>query len=395
MNLDDESLLTAYLDGALAPRELVCVEEALRTDPRLVQRLAELARVRELIAGLSRPQPPFDLSQAIVAQLASSPVRPRGRVRLGAWQTSYVDVALAAAAVFLAAGFVGYLAVLRDLHAPRPLAEPAAVPVAAAPATLPAPVVVERPKTRPEPIAVVRKAQGGSRREAGADLAADDQAQFQAMIDSPNLKRVFFVVDTVGGRGDERVGNLVKSMSGADSVYACMTIVPDVVVDPKHPGAAKVYAVALTDPELEQVRNQLRTTFPNAVEESDPDASVVTQLADIGQVSVLPGTAVADLESPAETDLRIDAVKGRLDPNAASDAAPRVLPSGPTPEQLLSAPSHYVDRHQPRSGDAPAAVARGAESRPGQAPARERVVAAPERPRRNKANVVLIWVASR
>lgn len=377
MNLDDESLLTAYLDGELTPRELARVDAALQSDPSLVARLGELARVRELVAGLPHPAPPFDVSQAVVQRLASSRSRRHILARLGSRRNSYLEVALSAAAVFLAAGFVGYLAVLRDLHAPGRAERPATVAVAVAPA---APEV--RPAIRPAAHVASRTNRRAVPRESDARIAAEDSAEFQAMIDSPNLKRVFYVVDAVGGHADERVGQFVDSMPRADSMYACLTIVPNVSVDAKHPGGAKVYAVALTEPELQQVRDELRGSFPGAVEESEPDPSVVTQLAEIGQVSVRPGTLVADLESPADSE---DGIKAIMHEPVADRQEPNDAPEeeeGPTPEQLRSAPAPYVERR--RASPSPA--------NPGRA---EAARVALERMRRNKANIVLIWVASR
>jgi anti-sigma factor RsiW len=385
MNPDDETFLTAYLDGELAPAELARVEQALRSDPNLADRLGELARVRDLVAGLPRPPAPFDLSASVVRRLAPAPARVRRFGPRGGRFASYWEVALSAAAVFLAAGFVGYLALLRDLHGPAKRAGRMAVVSAPAPAPAPAaaPAVAERPAARPRAQPSARKGGRVSPAAAGTQVTAAEQEQFRAMIDSPNLKRIFFVVDAVGGHAGERVGELVDSLPRADSVYACMTIVPNVVVDPSHPGAAKVFAVALTDPELRQVRDQLHEAFPNGVEEAEPDPAVVTQLADVGQVSLLPGTAVADLESPAETEARI-AIKDRHDgdPVEGAEGAEAAL----TPERYRSAPAPYVD--QRRRGAGPALAARPPAGGLGPAPA-------PGRGRADRPAIVLIWVASR
>ncbi|MDR3638718.1 MAG: zf-HC2 domain-containing protein [Isosphaeraceae bacterium] len=384
MNLDDESLLTAYLDGELSPSELLRVEAALRSDPSLAKRLSELARVRSLVAGLSHPLPPFDLSATIVQRLSSSPVHPSVFTRPGPRRASYAEVALCAAAVILATGFIGYLSLLRDMHAPARPAGQVPVAVAPVPPSTVSPVVTERATARPRAVASTKKSPRVSPREASARLAPEDQEQFQAMIDSPNLKRIFFVVDAVGGHAEERVGELVDSLPRADSLYACMTIGPNVVVDPKHPGGAKVFAVALTDPELRQVRDDLSKTFPGAVEEADPEPSVVVQLAEINYVSLLPGTAVADLENPAAAEARIAAVKRRHEGDP--EEVPEEPEPGPTPEQLRSAPATFVDRRQSEKEGSPLAAAPAS----GMAP-----VSSPVSSGRVKPTIVLIWVASR
>src|SRR5690348_6827386 len=47
MNLEEETFLTAYLDGTLEHEQRVCVESALVSDPRLGDRLRDLASVRD------------------------------------------------------------------------------------------------------------------------------------------------------------------------------------------------------------------------------------------------------------------------------------------------------------------------------------------------------------
>jgi len=79
MNLDDESLLSAYLDGELDARRRVEVEAALHADPHLTRRLGDLTATRDLVAGLCRPAAPADLAASILARL---PRPHRGSPRL-------------------------------------------------------------------------------------------------------------------------------------------------------------------------------------------------------------------------------------------------------------------------------------------------------------------------
>lgn len=69
MTLDDESLLSAYLDDELDPQELRRVEHALRNDPQLGRKVAELRRVRDLVANLPRPAAPDDLALNVVVRI--------------------------------------------------------------------------------------------------------------------------------------------------------------------------------------------------------------------------------------------------------------------------------------------------------------------------------------
>src|SRR4051812_21215633 len=81
MTLDDESLLSAYLDGELDPDQRSSIEAALLADPELAEQLRRLAAVRELVAGLPRPAPTVDLAGAIGARIGRRPSREDRRER--------------------------------------------------------------------------------------------------------------------------------------------------------------------------------------------------------------------------------------------------------------------------------------------------------------------------
>ena len=58
MTLDDDSILSAYLDGQLGPEQQQAVESALFADPQLAEELRGLAFLRDLMAGLPREASP-------------------------------------------------------------------------------------------------------------------------------------------------------------------------------------------------------------------------------------------------------------------------------------------------------------------------------------------------
>ena len=74
MTLDDESLLSAYLDGELDPARRLMVENALLENAGLAERLQELAATRTMLASLPRSVLTQDLSTAVLAALPTRPV---------------------------------------------------------------------------------------------------------------------------------------------------------------------------------------------------------------------------------------------------------------------------------------------------------------------------------
>src|SRR5262245_61566662 len=76
MTLDDDSILSAYLDGELGPEQQQAVESAAIADPRLAEELRDLALLRDLLAGLPR-RAPADVTDRVMR-------RVRHRARLAA-----------------------------------------------------------------------------------------------------------------------------------------------------------------------------------------------------------------------------------------------------------------------------------------------------------------------
>lgn len=97
MSLNDESLLSAFLDGELDEPTRQQVESAVRSDPRLARKLREMMQVRDLVAGLSRPGSSEWTCAQVMAEIAAHetprPMWQRRPARLFA-----LGVGLAAAA---------------------------------------------------------------------------------------------------------------------------------------------------------------------------------------------------------------------------------------------------------------------------------------------------------
>lgn len=404
MNIDQETFLSAYLDGELAPGPREGLESSLAADPRLAEDLRALTAVRGLIAGLSRPSATVDLSALVLARIdrrrRAGLALPRGLVAAFPIRGAAM---LATAAALFALSTVGLFEAGR---APvgRRIVQGLPRPVASRPEPTrpeqPLPSVVSAPLRAPAD----ELAPGREDRQRAEELQS-----VQRLLDSPALHKVFVVTDVLGGAADQQVGEILQNSGRRHSSFGRITVTQGIVIDPEHPGKATVYAVVVDDRELGLLREQLNKAFPTTVKETEPRAEVVTQLANIGQVSVFPGIPVADLLDPKVAEPRramrsfpgLDhVVKGLVfplnddfdplhDPGRFGGASPSPSPhEGPTPEQMRSGPHPSVIDRAPV------------------ADASERAKTEPSRPSppsllprsaprfRPGFHVVLVWVAS-
>ncbi len=385
MTLDDDSILSAYLDGQLGPEEHQSVESALCANPRLSEDLRELTELRDLVAGLPREEP-TDLTALVMRRIRHA---RRGRAaRAIAWAP-----ARAAAIVAIAAGVIALVATTwlrHPAHAPRPQGQP---PVVAKDGNA-GPALSERlwPRfaghrsiagPRPEP---VNAAEGHSHSRT-AHAAAGDNPQggdldyVSKYLDNPRLRRIFVVTDLQDGSASRQVASIVEQTTRFN--FYRFTISQGIVIDPRHPDQATVFALAVGPRELEDLRHSLRAALRGRVEESDVDPGVVAQLAEIGQVeacrpSPIPGMAIPRdaLAIQAEPDV---ASGDLVEPPPVSLGAETGEKPPPTPEQERSSPRFAV-----ASGARPEVPGADIEPRPG----RPRPIDESEDP-----IVVLVWVA--
>jgi anti-sigma factor RsiW len=312
MTLNNPSLLSAYLDGELEPDERLSIESALEGDPELAEQLRQLTAVHDLLATMPRPIPPIDLASAVDAALAAGP-RPRRR-RHTAGNLGRLGLA---ASLLLGLGLALAVAVSRLAPAPAPMPlEPARVTaptIARAPVTEVAdlapreelrlrPTLAQAPRSPvPAPDRAVEEA---ARRQHDAET-------IQAMLDSPRLRRVLFVTDVIGGETAPntntlgRVEELVQKTPRTEATYGRITVSQGIIIDPQHPNEATVFALVMNDQELEIFQKRLAQSFPQQVEERGADPAVVTQLADIGSIAVLPGTGASAVVIPRDVSPQV------------------------------------------------------------------------------------------
>jgi hypothetical protein len=236
--------------------------------------------------------------------------------------------------------------------------------------------------------------------------------QYRQLLDSPNLRRVFRITDG----GDSGVLSQVASVVERTTRFRFfkITISQGIVIDPRHPEEATVFAAVVNARELDILRDRLNRALPDRVEESPAEPAVVTQLADIGQVRAADASPVGDVLIPQEGVALRAHLAAENEDAPAHVAVAAAHPAGPTPEQFRSAPVGELVARQ--SGDTEGTPARkssgvgpgaSANDARGDAPAasertpplgdgRGALVEAPAKARREKSGeilVVLVWVS--
>jgi len=227
------------------------------------------------------------------------------------------------------------------------------------------------------------------------------------LFENPRVDRVLVVTDLIGGVAEEAVGRLLKTTarSPSRSTFSRYVVNQGFMIDPDRPGKAVVFTVVMSEAERLEFQKKLTAAFPQGVEETAPLPDLGVKLASIGDVSLIRGTAVAELK--AQRTLReeesIRALKGigkPVEKSLVKDIPPNVADSDPlryegnripghetevvvvpravpTPEQLASGPHPSVRR--PREGSEPSNTTKASTK------------SAPMRP---SESLIVVWVTS-
>ncbi len=348
MILEDESILSAYLDGRLGPEERHAVESALLENSRLADDLRGLAAVRDLLAGLPR-EAPRNLAGRVLRQI-------RRRAMLGVARGALARGPVRAAAIVtVAAGLM--VSLMMPWMLPRPDHRGAPEPKGAHLADLathkapPGPSDPRWPAFAHPRIEQGRAAQPRYNRPTPAPVEStgagrDELAHVREYLEHPGLRQVFLVTDPGDGSDERRVASIVEETTRYN--FYKITVAQGIAIDPKHPDRATVFALVVGPRELDNLRGQLRLALHERVEERPAEPAVMTRLAQIGQVEAC--SPVAEMQIPREDlafrqdDPTLPASPPPDNPRPGSiPALPRA--DGPTPEQEYSSPAaEMIDR---------------------------------------------------
>jgi hypothetical protein len=324
MTLDDESLLSAYLDGELDPARRLMVENALLDDAGLAERLQELVATRSMLGTLTRPRLERDLAPAVLACL---PTRSARTLHVS-WPSAASALAAAAAVVVAVTPLVRH-----TRHATRPHPETVAagpsVPVRPVP---PRPATGSATSPAPAPSVV-------SLDSPVLPAARDvDRQRILALIGHPDLPILNVGLGAVDEKSIAEVQAAIREVAPHVSLQGEIHLGAGRGADSARSGEEVVYVLVLDEDELESLSAQLCRRHPDRVYMGPPltrDAGLM--LANAGDVRFLedlPAPAASRLESPPKHIAgNMVAIMGPTD--APADGHPRPdaspAPGAPAP----------------------------------------------------------------
>jgi hypothetical protein len=325
MTNDDESILSAYMDGQLDPEQQQRVEAVVAASPQLAEKLRGLSMVRDMVAGL--PHDGWvDVSLRVVHQ-----IQARGSERgllptLERWRSGsrrilpLAGLAATAAVLMMAASLALLLQTSQLERGAGPVAElqPDEFGEPAAPGIIPVRVdghaissALEAPAFSSDheipgaladhtirPTAVAHDRDLKPIVDAGELSHSGNLEHLRRFLDDPSLKRFFLVQSGPKNDSERAVASVVEHTTHLD--YFKITVAQGIVIDPRHPDEATVFAFVVDPNQVDRFHDQLKAALPGLVEQKPLDPAIATALAEISEVQSLSPTLLAKVEIPRE-----------------------------------------------------------------------------------------------
>jgi hypothetical protein len=224
----------------------------------------------------------------------------------------------------------------------------------------------------------------GSHQDSEAHPSSGDMELCRELLDNPRQRRLFVVRNGRDGKV-EKVSSIVEHTTRFE--YFKITVSQGIVIDPRHPDEATVFALVVNPKDLDRLRDQLRVAVPDLIERPTADPGIVTQLADISQVRACPAAPLA------EVLISRDALALRTKSRSDLPAAPAPSDFSPDSERNPAPSSAAEAAHEPEalaSSSAPASNrssgTQGAHAQP------NRGIKTKDAPRSDELIVVFVWV---
>ena len=113
------------------------------------------------------------------------------------------------------------------------------------------------------------------------------------MLDNPAERRFFLIKNGADEKAQQQVASVVERTTRFG--FFKITVSQGIVIDPRHPDQATVFALLVNPKELGRLRDQLKEALPDMIDETPADPGIVTQLADIGHVQEFAPAPPADV----------------------------------------------------------------------------------------------------
>jgi hypothetical protein len=331
MTNDDESFLSAYMDGQLDPQQHQRVEAALAENPHVAEKLRGLSLVRDVVAGL--PHDGWVDVSARVVQEIEARRRQRGFLHtLKRWRSGsrrilpLAGLAATAATLMIAASLAIRLQTsqlergagpVADFHSVKIFhsdkiavpSESASIPVLVDGRTISS--APEAPATFSESdvggVAADRATSSsavthdpGEQAVAGASelLQIRNLEHLRRFLDDPSLKRFFLVQSGPKNDSEQAVASVVEHTTHLD--FFKITVSQGIVIDPRHPDAATVFAFVIDPSQADHFHDQLKAALPGLVEQKPLDPAIATALAESSEVQSVSPKFLAKVEIPRE-----------------------------------------------------------------------------------------------
>ena len=357
MSSDDDTFLSAYMDGQLDSDQQHLVDSALVSSPELADRLRALTVVRDLVFGLPR-EAGVDVTPMVMSRIRLrrrsrslfSPSRP--------WNSQARRAAAVAGILTLAAGLMLVVALTTYSRSRGHRAPTASAPVTRqcdrrfevgrgdgggegiGPNRCAGTAIVlirdgSHTPGRVQHARVPRSSTPPRAPNADRQPAPGDLELCRRLLDNSYQRRFFMIKSGRDGKAQQQVASVVEHTTRFG--FFKITVSQGIVIDPRHPEEATVFALLVNPKELDRLRDQLKVALPDLVEEPSADPKIVTQLADIGHVQGLSPLADVSISHEAL------ALRTRVGGGARKCGTTRCAPGRKVSSRPASEPEHGTD----------------------------------------------------
>ncbi|MDX2037080.1 MAG: hypothetical protein SFX72_10545 [Isosphaeraceae bacterium] len=325
MNLDDESLLSAYHDDELAPEERRSLDLALEANPALGDRLREFTELRTLLGSTSTPTSPVDLAPAVVAELRVR--RRRSAAFRGALWTATAATVLTAVVLsadpnlFRPKRNAG--PIVADRGEPvtkheRSADDRNADPAVETPASLP--LVAENSDAATEPTAIVAAPPPP---EPEPEIAPAEK--LASLLDRSRFRVVEIPESLFGDAAADRVDEILRETIRKDPDYARFRLDAPEAADLGLESASECFVALVDENELHHLVDELQRRFPEVEDRSLESPDVPRLVAAADDVAIRPGRSGASLVEPPAP---VEAIASKFSPLDPAREIPRFPPLG-------------------------------------------------------------------